>query len=73
MQVASHERIVRWDRFLKYIAVRARMQFLMVMNTRGYQGQLKFHHLKKQLDISVKTDDSKEALKKDASTLSGGS
>jgi chromosome segregation ATPase len=68
MELRAH----RWDNFRRYIALRAKANFLMFTSLRGYEGRLKFSHQKKRLDISVKTDEATQAARKDAKSLSGG-
>ena len=70
----------KWDHFRRYITVRARMQFIKHLSTRGYSGKLTFNHEKKRLDIRVQTEEGntqatqkqqKDSFK-DAKSLSGG-
>lgn len=70
----------KWDHFRRYITVRARMQFIKHLSTRGYSGKLTFNHDKKRLDIRVQTEEcntqatqkqQKDSFK-DAKSLSGG-
>ncbi|GAA5823619.1 hypothetical protein JCM11251_000701 [Rhodosporidiobolus azoricus] len=76
LSAAYEKRIMRWTDFRDHIGVRAKMQFLDHLSTRGFTGHLRFDHTAGKLNLTVQTDDAasgaKRAKQKDAKSLSGG-
>ncbi|KAI8335914.1 hypothetical protein BC941DRAFT_66438 [Chlamydoabsidia padenii] len=69
------KRMDRWNSFLMYIPLSAKVYFTYYMHKRGDNGTLKFSHKKQTLDVRVTTGDQfKEgtARRKDSKSLSGG-
>ncbi|GAA5938070.1 hypothetical protein JCM10213_000824 [Rhodosporidiobolus nylandii] len=75
LEAAYNARISRWTDFRDHIAVRAKIQFLAHLGTRGFTGKLKFDHENCKLNLTVQTeepDKKQKGKQKDAKALSGG-
>ncbi|KAF2760752.1 P-loop containing nucleoside triphosphate hydrolase protein [Pseudovirgaria hyperparasitica] len=67
------DRLARWQKFRRYISSRARIMFTYLLQQRRFRGHLKIDPHKKQLDISVEPDATKEGeTGRQSKTLSGG-
>ncbi|CAO3616201.1 unnamed protein product [Cunninghamella blakesleeana] len=69
------KRMRRWDAFLMYISLSAKVHFNYYIHKRGDNGALKFNHKKETLDVRVATGDQFSAAakhRKDSKSLSGG-
>ncbi|CAO3671505.1 unnamed protein product [Umbelopsis ramanniana] len=74
MSKALQERMERWQAFLMFIALRAKVHFTYYMHKRGDGGKLSFNHRKQRLEVQVATGDQfqKGTRHKDSKSLSGG-
>ncbi|KAG0215890.1 Structural maintenance of chromosomes protein 6 [Mortierella sp. NVP41] len=77
LKVTLHQRISRWREFRMQMSIRSTVNFGIMLALRKYSGKLEFDHPKKELKITVETDDPNSAQAgvardKDPKSLSGG-
>lgn len=66
-------RRMRWDKFRKHMSIRARSSFIYLLTERQFRGELILRHDKKELDLQIEPDKTKEsAVGRKTTTLSGG-
>ena len=69
---AIHVRLEKWHYFRRFVAIRARANFSMHLQNRGFSGSLHFDHNAQKLKLRVQTGDASQPYEKDPKSLSGG-
>lgn len=78
LQMGIDERSKQWCRFRSAIALRARINFQVLLAERGFQGRLFFDHIGRELELKVQPDPNlasgagSSAAGRQTKTLSGG-
>ena len=71
LERAINVRLEKWHYFRRYVAIRARANFAMHLQNRGFSGSLHFDHNAQKLKLRVSTGEP-GAHDKDPRSLSGG-
>lgn len=71
LRMYMHRRF-RWDKFQKFISIRARHQFIWLMAERAFKGRLKLDHQKKELKLMIQPNQTDKGKGKGPANLSGG-
>ena len=69
---AIHVRLDKWHYFRRHVAIRARTNFALHLQNRGFAGSLHFDHNAQTLKLRVQTNDASRGHDKDPKALSGG-
>lgn len=69
---AIQVRLEKWHYFRRYVAIRARTNFSLHLQNRGFSGSLHFDHNAQTLKLRVQTGDASQPYDKDPKALSGG-
>jgi len=72
LESAIQLRLEKWHYFRRFVAIRARANFSMHLQNRGFSGSLHFDHNAQTLKLRVQTGDSDKSHDKDPKVLSGG-
>ncbi|WFC99623.1 RNA helicase [Malassezia yamatoensis] len=65
-------RLEKWHYFRRHVAIRARTNFALHLQNRGFSGSLHFDHNAQTLKLRVQTGDATRGHDKDPKALSGG-
>ena len=65
-------RLEKWHYFRRHVAIRARTNFALHLQNRGFAGSLHFDHNAQTLKLRVQTGDAARGHDKDPKALSGG-
>lgn len=72
MERAIQVRLEKWHYFRRFVAIRARANFSLHLQNRGFSGSLHFDHNAQKLKLRVQTGDASQPYEKDPKSLSGG-
>lgn len=72
LEKAIQLRLEKWHYFRRHVAIRARTNFSMHLQNRGFSGSLHFDHNAQTLKLRVQTGDAGHGHDKDPKALSGG-
>ncbi|KAI9738343.1 MAG: Structural maintenance of chromosomes protein 6 [Cirrosporium novae-zelandiae] len=73
LKKCRYTRREKWTKIRQYIVARARIQMIHALSNRAYRGKMLVDHNKRELDIHVEPDETKEGGGgRDTKTLSGG-